>query len=328
MKKRIVCVIWGEWERMKTFEEFFSYAFAQFLTIGPVDFIDIALVAVIIFFVIKFISDKRAAKLALGICMMLFLLIVSQIFKMSATNFLFSNITQVGIILIVVVFQPELRSALEKIGGSTFEGLQSINHSADKTDATSAHGVIEAVSRSAQDLSEINYGALIVIERDVSLDEYKESGAYLDSVVTADALNSIFYKGAALHDGAVIIRDGRIDHARCVLPMTSRIDIPSELGTRHRAALGLSEKTDAVVVVVSEETGTISISIDGELERGYTYATLRTRLDEILNPIKPETKKEKKRKRKKSPAVVIKSVNESKADQPKENNSDENKDNA
>lgn len=289
---------------------------------------DVLSLAAIFFFIYRFAVKRRAVKLVFGLMLFLLVMVIVEATELTALGFVFGDFRQLGVIAILIIFQPELRSALEKIGGSTFEGLQSINHSADKTDATSAHGVIEAVSRSAQDLSEINYGALIVIERDVSLDEYKESGAHLDSVVTADALNSIFYKGAALHDGAVIIRDGRIDHARCVLPMTSRIDIPSELGTRHRAALGLSERTDAVVVVVSEETGTISISIDGELERGFTYATLRTRLDEILNPIKPETKKAKKRRRKKSPAVVIKSVNESKADQPKENNSDENKDNA
>ena len=117
LDKTLFCVIWGEKERMNTFTEIFNYAMAQFLTIGPVDCIDIALVAVIIFFVIKFISDRRAGKLALGICMILFLLLISQVFRMSATSFLFSNIVQVGVILLVVVFQPELRSALEKIGG-------------------------------------------------------------------------------------------------------------------------------------------------------------------------------------------------------------------
>ena len=276
------------------------------------DILDIFSLAAILFFIYRFAVKRRAFKLVMGLVLFVLVMIVVDATELTALGFVFGDFRQLGVIAILIIFQPELRSALEKIGGSTFEGIQSINHASNKADATSAHGVIEAVSRSAQDLSNINYGALIVIEREVSLDEYKESGALLDSVVTADALNSIFYKGAALHDGAVIIRDGRIDHARCVLPMTSRVDIPSELGTRHRAALGLSEKTDAIVVVVSEETGTISISIDGELERGYTYATLRNRLDEILNPIKTEPKKRgKQRRRKKNSSVVIKSVNTS-----------------
>ena len=276
------------------------------------DIFDVVSLAAILFFIYRFAVKRRAVKLVMGLVLFVLVMIVVDATELTALGFVFGDFRQLGVIAILIIFQPELRSALEKIGGSTFEGIQSINHASNKADATSAHGVIEAVSRSAQDLSNINYGALIVIEREVSLDEYKESGALLDSVVTADALNSIFYKGAALHDGAVIIRDGRIDHARCVLPMTSRVDIPSELGTRHRAALGLSEKTDAIVVVVSEETGTISISIDGELERGYTYATLRNRLDEILNPIKTEPKKRgKQRRRKKNSSVVIKSVNTS-----------------
>ena len=276
------------------------------------DIFDVVSLAAILFFIYRFAVKRRAVKLVMGVMLFLLVMLVVDAAELTALGFVFGDFRQLGVIAILIIFQPELRSALEKIGGSTFEGIQSINHASNKADATSAHGVIEAVSRSAQDLSDIRYGALIVIERSSSLDEYKESGALLDSVVTADALNSIFYKGAALHDGAVIIRDGRIDHARCVLPMTSRVDIPSELGTRHRAALGLSERTDAIVVVVSEETGTISISIDGELERGYTYATLRNRLDEILNPIKTEPKKRgKQRRRKKNSSVVIKSVNTS-----------------
>lgn len=276
------------------------------------DILDIFSLAAILFFIYRFAVKRRAFKLVMGLVLFVLVMIVVDATELTALGFVFGDFRQLGVIAILIIFQPELRSALEKIGGSTFEGIQSINHASNKADATSAHGVIEAVSRSAQDLSNINYGALIVIEREASLDEYKESGALLDSVVTADALNSIFYKGAALHDGAVIIRDGRIDHARCVLPMTSRVDIPAELGTRHRAALGLSEKTDAIVVVVSEETGTISISIDGELERGYTYATLRNRLNEILNPIKVEPKKRgKQRRRKKNSSVVIKSINTS-----------------
>ena len=221
--------------------------------------------------------------------------------ELTAMGFVFGNFRQLGVIAILIIFQPELRSALEKIGGTTFEGMQNINHANDRnSDSASSHGVIEAVARAAQDLADIKYGALMVIERENSLDEYKESGTELDAVVTSNMLSSIFYKGGALHDGAVIIRDGRIDSAGCVLPMTSRVDIPKDLGTRHRASIGTTEITDAVVVIVSEETGIISISINGELERGFTYTTLRTRLEEILNPIKDSNSKKKKKRRKKN----------------------------
>jgi diadenylate cyclase len=220
--------------------------------------------------------------------------------ELTALGFVFGDFRQLGVIAILIIFQPELRSALEKIGGTTFEGIQNINHAGEKKPvAASSHKVVDAIASAAQDLSKINYGALIVIERENSLDEYKTSGAYLDSAVTADALKSIFYKGATLHDGAVIIRDGRIDYARCVLPMTSRVDISIDLGTRHRAAIGTTEKTDAIVVIVSEESGIISLSIDGELERGFTYATLCARLDELLNPSGKSKKNSGKRRKNK-----------------------------
>ena len=272
------------------------------------DILDIFSLAAILFFIYRFAVKRRAFKLTMGVALFLLATLVVDAVNFTALGFVFENIRQLGVIAILIIFQPELRSALEKIGGSTFEGIQNINHSGDKNDVATSQSVIEAVSRSAQDLSDIRYGALIVIERSSSLDEYKESGAHLDSIVTADALNAIFYKGAAFHDGATIIRDGRIDYARCVLPMTERVDIPSELGTRHRAALGLSEKTDAIVVVVSEETGKISISMNGELERGYTYATLRTRLDEILNTNKTASDNRRSSRHKKR-SKVEKSVN-------------------
>ena len=258
---------------------------------------DVFSLAAILFFIYRFAVKRRAVKLVLGVVLFWLALVIVDATELVALGFVLGDIRQIGLVAIIIIFQPELRSALDKIGGSTFEGIQkNINASASRSDSTGRHEVIEAVARSAQDLSDVNYGALIVLERDDSLYEYKSSGARLDSVVTADALNAIFYKGAALHDGAVIIRDGRIDSARCVMPMTSRVDIPAELGTRHRAAIGISEQTDAVVVIVSEESGIISISMGGELERGYTYATLRTRLDEILNPIQDENDKHKAKK--------------------------------
>ena len=258
---------------------------------------DILSLAAILFLIYRFAVKRRAVKLAMGVVLFLLVMLIVDAAELNALRFVFGDFRQFGVIAILIIFQPELRSALEKIGGSTFEGIQNINHAADKKPApASAHKMVDAIASAAQDLANINHGALIVIERENSLDEYKASGSYLDAAVTADALKSIFYKGATLHDGAVIIRNGRIEYARCVLPMTERVDISIDLGTRHRAAIGTTEKSDAIVIVVSEERGIISISKDGELERGFTYATLCTRLDSLLSKDKKKRRRRGKNK--------------------------------
>ncbi|MBP3314452.1 MAG: diadenylate cyclase CdaA [Clostridia bacterium] len=245
------------------------------------DALDIILLACAFFFVYRFAKKRRAIKLIIGVVLLLGLMLFVDAVKLSALGFVFGDFKQLGLIALIIIFQPELRSALEKIGGIRVFNFH-VNHN-DKN-SVSAHYVIESVSRAAQRLSSAGHGALIVIERHNSLAEYKRSGSSIDAVISPDMLCSIFYKGTALHDGAVIIRDGRIDSAACVLPMTSRVDIDSELGTRHRAAIGTTEVSDAIVVIVSEETGKISLSIDGELERGFTYSTLRAKLEDILIP--------------------------------------------
>ena len=254
------------------------------------DALDIILLACAFFFVYRFAKKRRAIKLIIGVVLLLGLMLFVDAVKLSALGFVFGDFKQLGLIALIIIFQPELRSALEKIGGIRVFNFH-VNHN-DKN-SVSAHYVIESVSRAAQRLSSAGHGALIVIERHNSLAEYKRSGSSIDAVISPDMLCSIFYKGTALHDGAVIIRDGRIDSAACVLPMTSRVDIDSELGTRHRAAIGTTEVSDAIVVIVSEETGKISLSIDGELERGFTYSTLRAKLEDILVPKDSAAQKQK-----------------------------------
>ena len=251
------------------------------LSIDLWDIVDIILLAAAFFFVYRFAKKRRAIKLIVGVVLFLALMFLVDAAKLSALGFVFGDFKQLGLIALIIIFQPELRSALEKIGGISVFNFH-VNHG-DK-DSVSSHYVIESVSRAAQRLSSAGHGALIVIERHNSLAEYKRTGSSIDAVISPDMLCSIFYKGTALHDGAVIIRDGRIDSAACVLPMTGRVDIDSELGTRHRAAIGTTEVSDAIVVIVSEETGKISLSIDGELERGFTYSTLRAKLEDILIP--------------------------------------------
>jgi diadenylate cyclase len=262
------------------------------LTMDLWDVLDIVLLAGVFFFLYRFAKKRRAIKLIMGVVLLFVIIFVVDAVKLSALGFMFGDFKQLGLIALIIIFQPELRSALEKIGG-----IRVFNFHANHTDkdAVSSHYVIESVSRAAQKLSSAGHGALIVIERQNSLSDYKRTGSSIDAVISPDMLCSIFYKGTALHDGAVIIRNGRIDSAACVLPMTSRVDIDSELGTRHRAAIGTTEVSDAIVVVVSEETGKISLSIDGELERGFTYTTLRTALEEILVPKDPAVNKQRSR---------------------------------
>ena len=263
-----------------------------FSTFGFLDVIDILLLAGLFFFLYRFAQKRRSTKLIIGVILFFLIMYLVGTMEMVALDFVVGDFRQLGLIALLIIFQPELRAALEKIGGVKVFNFQH-NHT-DKTNISS-HYVIESVSRAAQKLSLAGHGALIVIERKNSLADYKHTGSVIDAVISPDMLCSIFYKGTALHDGAVIIRDGRIDSAACVLPMTSRVDIDSELGTRHRAAIGTTELTDAIVVVVSEETGNISLSIDGELQRGFTYSSLRAALKDILIPVEKKSKKQRGR---------------------------------
>lgn len=254
---------------------------AAFKTIGFTDILDIFALAGVFYFLYRFARKRRAMRLVFGVVMFFFVMFIVDAMHLTALKFVFGDFKQLGVIAILIIFQPELRSALEKIGGTTFMGLQNIK-SSDKNNVNSQY-VIESVSRAAQKLASDQHGALMVIEREQDLSDFKQGGTTLDAVVSPDTLCSIFYKGGALHDGAVIIHEGRIAAAGCVLGMTTRTDIDSSLGTRHRAAIGTSETSDAIVVVVSEETGNISIAINGELERGYNYSTLRERLEQLMS---------------------------------------------
>jgi diadenylate cyclase len=240
-----------------------------------------ALVAVMIFFAIRFISDKRAAKLAIGICMVLFILLISQIFRMSAMNFLLSNITQVGIIILVVVFQPELRSALEKIGGAGKE--LKILPGAKDSKGNKRGAAMNTLCEAVQELANDSTGALIVIERDTPLGDIIKTGTVVNADIGVAMIKNIFYNKAPLHDGAMIIRNQRVFAAGCFLPLSTKDDIVKNLGTRHRAAIGMSENSDAIVIVVSEETGTISIAVDGKLRRNYDCGSLKKALNRLLN---------------------------------------------
>ena len=191
---------------------------------------------------------------------------------MYLTQYILKNIFQIGVITLVVLFQPELRSVLEQVGATPIKGIKSFG---DSRTASPVQAVIEEVTSAVGDLSETKTGALIVFERTTRLGDMILTGTVIDAYPAAFLIKNIFFNKAPLQDGAMIIRDGRINAAGCLLPLSSNPDIIKDLGTRHRAGIGMSENSDAVVVIVSEETGVISTAVGGKLVRGYDAAGLR-----------------------------------------------------
>lgn len=268
------------WNVMVSFFRVYVVDTAKSMRIS--DAADILVLSLILYFLYKFIRDRRAGKLAIGLGAIFALYFVSSIFNMRALGFVFDNFYQIGLIAVLIVFQPEMRAALEKVGGTTFMGIKTITSDSGSNKAADITSQIEGICTAASDLSRDKVGALIVIERQTDLGEYIRSGVLVDSVVSPHVLRNIFFNKAPLHDGAVIIRDGRLFAAGCFLPLSTNNELNKDLGTRHRAAIGLTEISDAVVVVVSEETGNISLSVAGNLTRNYNYASLRKELTSLL----------------------------------------------
>ena len=262
-------------------------------SIRVTDIIDIILVAVMFYYVYRFIRERRAGKLAAGLLILLLILLLSDILDMRAMQFIMQNLFQVGMVAVIVVFQPELRSALEKVGAEPLRGLRSISEKSGNDASTIA--MINEVTEAACDMSLDKTGALIVIERTTKLGDIIKTGTIVNADTTAFLIRNIFFKNAPLHDGAMIIRDDRIYAAGCFLPLSTNNDIIKDLGTRHRAAIGMSENSDAVIVVVSEENGTISIAVEGELKRNFSYNSLKAELTRLLLNEKPTDSENKKR---------------------------------
>ncbi len=248
-----------------------------------VDALDILFLSVLLYVAYKFMRDRRAGKLALGLLIFLGLLIVSSVLEMHAIQFVFQNFYQIGFLAVVIVFQPELRAGLEKMGTTPFSGLKGLAPS-DTKEIANISADIDVLCEAVCDMARSKTGALIVIERSTKLGEYIKSGVLVNAQMSPFLLRNIFFNKAPLHDGAVIIRGHRIFAAGCFLPLSTMDDIVQSLGTRHRAAIGMSEASDAVVIVVSEETGIISIATDGTLKRNYNYNSLKQDLLKLLVP--------------------------------------------
>lgn len=246
------------------------------------DVVDILLLAFVLYFIYKLIRDSRAWKLLIGIVVLFCVSIFADTFEMSALSYIFGNFQQLGLLAVLILFQPELRTALEKVGGTPISGIKNIASSSEALATRNAQ--MDAICTAVSDLSRDKVGALIVIERSTKLGDFIKSGVYIDAAISPYIIRNIFFNKAPLHDGAVIIRANRICAAGCFLPLSTKDDIDKDLGTRHRAAIGVTEISDALVIVVSEETGTISMSCDGNLERNFNYNSLKQALNNYLAP--------------------------------------------
>ncbi len=246
-------------------------------TIRITDVIDILIVAVVIYYIIKHFRKTRAAQLIKGIAIIFVVTYLAEWLRLNVISYVLGNVIQIGFIALVIIFQPELRRALEHVGRSKF-GTWFIEEKSDHQD------LVAEVTRAVESMSKTNTGALIVFEKDVSLDDLLTGGTPINADVTSELLENIFVHNTPLHDGAVIIRNRKIYKAACVLPLSANRDLSKECGTRHRAALGISEQSDCVSLVVSEETGKISVMNKGNMIRNLSISSLSELLSKALEP--------------------------------------------
>lgn len=259
----------------RSIQDFFSLL----PTLRVVDILDILLVAFLIYKGISLIRSTNAARIVGLIVAFLLFMWLTNILQMRTIGWIMRQILELGLIALVIIFQPELRRGMERIGGKTVHTFRDTRSPLSEMELA-----ISQTVNACEIMSEGKVGALIVFERSVSLEEYEKSGTQVEAKLSSELLRNIFFPKAALHDGAVIVRDGRIAAAGCVLPLTANRNLSSDLGTRHRAGVGMSEVSDAVVVIVSEETGTISVAIGGMLKRHLAPQTLEKLLRMELIP--------------------------------------------
>lgn len=247
--------------------------------------LEILIISVLIYYILIWIRDTRAWTLLKGILVICAFMMFAYVFQMDTILWLFQNLISVAIISIFVLFQPELRRALEQLGRknilSSFFNLSG-SGAADEQTVKTVEKTKSEIIKACMEMSKVRTGALIVIEQDVQLIEYERTGIFLDSLVSSQLLINIFEHNTPLHDGAVFIRNNRIVAATCYLPLSDNMLLSKELGTRHRAGVGISEVSDSITLIVSEETGMISVAHDGMLFRGLSQEELREQLSTLM----------------------------------------------
>lgn len=250
------------------------------------DAVDIIIVAFLIYGVVKLVRETRAGQLVKGLFLLVILFIISSYFNLVMVSRVLAYFFQFAFVAILIVFQPEIRKALEQVGRNNVgQSIAAVVTGRDRSyDRAQIRKAINAVVDGVGILQQLKMGALIVFERKTKLGDIIETGTQINCEPSGQIVGNIFFNKAPLHDGAMIIRDGMIHAVGCILPLTKNTSVSAELGTRHRAALGVSEESDAVVVVVSEETGQISVAVNGVLARRFTRDTLRDVLEGYLIP--------------------------------------------
>ena len=253
-------------------------------TIRIWDILDMIIVAFLVYKLITFFSKSNSMNVVKGILLLLIVMVITSVADLPVVSYLLGNTFEMGLIIIIVLFQPEIRRILEQVGGS----IKDIFGHPVKT--KSIENAITQTVLACSDMSRTRTGALLVFERDTNLESYIKTGTIVDASPAAELLKNIFFNKAPLHDGAVIMRNGRIAGAACMLPLSGNVNISRDLGMRHRAGIGMSERSDAVVAIVSEETGDISVAMEGIIKRGLSPDTFERLLRMELMPQEQENR--------------------------------------
>ena len=278
------------WEHLQRIAEKYLYWYS-ISAIGISDILEIIIISMIVYQIIKWVQLTRAWTLFKGVIMLLLFALFAAVFQLNTISWLLSNSLSVGITAAIIIFQPELRRVVEQIGEKNPLSAISFASGQEENERFSDKTINELV-RASFEMGEVKTGALIVIEKTITLEEYEKTGIPIDGVLTSQLLINIFEHNTPLHDGAVIVRNNRVTAATCYLPLSDNMDLNKNLGTRHRAGVGISEVTDSFTIIVSEETGNVSYASGGELHTAVTPSDLREQLHKIQKLAKkPEEKK-------------------------------------
>lgn len=257
----------------ETFNQILENVKSIFTNFQWTDAIDIILLAVLFYFVFSFFKSRKAGTLLIGIFLCLLLYTAAVLLNLSGVEYILSGVFKIGALAIIIIFQPEIRDILETIGSGSIKGIKTFSDQARKKQAK--YKAIDNICKAVNVMSMDHTGALIVIGRTTQLDDVTTTGIEINADVSDYLIRNLFYDKAPLHDGAIVIEGNRIKAAACILPLPRHTYVHNDLGTRHRAAVGLSEISDAVIIIVSEETGTISVAKESELKRDFTEDSLR-----------------------------------------------------
>ncbi len=278
---------------MQRWETFISYLKNFRLYQNTMDFgdvVEILIIALLLYYILVWVKATRAWALLKGLIVIGFFLLLAAFFEMNTILWIAQNVLGIAVTALVVILQPELRKALEELGKKNILSSVIPFETSRREEERFSEKTINEITKACTEMAKVKTGALIVIEQEVSLKDYERTGIDVDGIVSSQLLINIFEHNTPLHDGAVIVRGNRVVSATCYLPLSDNLGLSKELGTRHRAGVGISEMTDSLTIIVSEETGKISVAYEGDLDRNLDAEALRSRMQEILNKSGEETR--------------------------------------